>query len=169
MEENLSDALLASKHFDAFEVIGGFHPHETESNALQVARYHEEREKGNLFPVVGLSDSHGCETGKLFGWYYTMVFAPTADFTDLREGILANHSLAIEAMPGEQPRAHGPFRLTKYAHFLMREHFPLHDKLCVDEGRAMMAHVEGDSSAANRLTALQGQTDRLWQRLCAEC
>jgi len=32
--------------FDAFELIGGFHPYELDSNTLQVARYHEERAQG---------------------------------------------------------------------------------------------------------------------------
>ncbi|RMD80591.1 MAG: hypothetical protein D6820_06475, partial [Lentisphaerae bacterium] len=65
-----------------------------------------------------------------------------------------------------QPRAHGPFRLAKYAYFLLREYFPLHDRLCAEEGIAMMAYLEGDKEAANRLRTLQGQTHRLWQRLC---
>ncbi|RMD74404.1 MAG: hypothetical protein D6820_16745, partial [Lentisphaerae bacterium] len=41
IDESLTSALLASRHFDAFELIGGFDRCEAESNALQVARYHE--------------------------------------------------------------------------------------------------------------------------------
>ncbi len=50
------------------------------------------------------------------------------------ENIKDNYSVAVEAVPGERIWAHGGFRLVKYALFLEREVFPLHDELCETEG-----------------------------------
>ncbi len=162
----LTAHLLDQQPFDAFELIGGFFRFEADSNTLQVARYHEERARGKRIPIVGSSDAHGCERGELFGWYYTIVFAPTLALADLSESVKGLYSVAVEALPGETARAYGPFRLVKYALFLMREVMPQHDELCAEEGRLMLAHLAGDPSAATGLSALQGRTgallDRYW-------
>lgn len=162
----LVNALLEHRPFDALEAIGGFHRREAESNTLQVARYHEERARGGPMPVVGASDAHGCRRGCLFGWYYTIVFAPECGLSDLIDGVKGLWSVAIEAMPGESPRPHGPFRLVKYALFLLRELFPAHDELCREEGRLMLELVRGDASAIDELQRLSGRVaglhDRLW-------
>ena len=147
--------------FDALEVIGGYSPREIESNTLQVARYHEERTRGGPLPIVGASDSHGCRKGVLFGWYYTLVFAPSCELPDLIDGVKNLWSVAIEALPGESPRPHGPFRLVKYALFLLREVFPAHDELCSDEGQLMLDHVRGNAAASEELAQLSGRTAKL--------
>jgi len=163
--EALTTLLLDRQPFDALELIGGYHPYEVESNMLQVARYHDERAKGRKLPIVGVTDGHGCETGELFGWYYTVVFSQSLELSDLIGSIKNLYSVAVEAMPESTPRAHGPFRLAKYAQFLLREVFPLHDALCQEEGRLMLAYAAGDSSAANLLSQLQGRTEKLYSRL----
>jgi len=154
----LTAYLLDRQPFDAFELIGGFFRFEADSNTLQVARYHEERARGKRIPIVGSSDAHGCERGELFGWYYTLVFAPSVALPDLVDSIKGLYSVAVEALPGEIARAYGPFRLVKYALFLMREVMPQHDELCAGEGRLMLAHLAGDPSAAASLCALRGRT-----------
>ncbi|HEX2950946.1 MAG TPA: hypothetical protein VHV83_15490, partial [Armatimonadota bacterium] len=145
--ESLIEALLRNKPFDAFEIIGGFPRANTERNALQIARYHEERAKGRTYPIVGVSDAHGCERDELFGWYYTIVWAPSADLSEIINGVKSFHSVAIEAVPDAPVHIHGPFRLVKYAYFLLREVFPAHDALCREEGELMMAHLTGDATA----------------------
>lgn len=166
--EYLTDLLFDAQPFDALELIGGFHLYEAESNMLQVARYNEERANGKRIPIVGASDSHGCEQAELFGWYYTVVFAKSLDLPDIINGVRELYSVAVEGLPNEQVRAFGPFRLVKYAQFLIREVFPRHDELCVEEGRLMLAHVAGDPSAAAALSALKSRTaklyDLLWSR-----
>jgi len=152
---------FADRPFDAYEVISGFALGAVESNMLQVARYHDERLAGGPVPIVGVSDAHGCERGKLFGWYYTLVFAPSPDLGDVIDAVKACRSVAVEALPGQTPRAHGPARLVKYAQFLLREVFPRHDALCQAEGRAMHAHLSGEAWAADRLAELSGQTAAL--------
>jgi len=166
--EALTTMLLERQPFDALELLGGYYRYEVESMMLQVARYHEERARGKHIPVVGVSDAHGCETGELFGWYYTLVFAPSLDLPDLVGSIKDLYSVGIEALPGTTPRAHGPFRMVRYAQFLLREVLPQHDELCIEEGRLMLAHVAADKRAAMVLPAYQGQTkafyDHIWAR-----
>jgi len=163
----LTSYLFQKQPFDAFELIGGFHRDEVDSNTLQVARYHEERAQGRRIPIVGVSDAHGCERGELFGWYYSIAFSPSSDLPDLVESIKDLYSVAVEAIPQQAARAYGPFRLVKYALFLLREVFPQHDALCVEEGRLMLEHAGGNTQAGAALGALKGRTRALLQRYWA--
>ncbi len=158
----LSDHLFAAQPWDAYEVIGGYFLHQVESNTLQVARYHDLRAQGRRVPIVGVSDAHGCERGELFGWYYTIAFSLSADLPDLVDSIKALYSVAVEALPGQPVRAYGPFRLVKYAQFLLRELFPAHDTLCRTEGQLMLRALAGDATAAQTLAPLAGQTADYW-------
>ena len=167
VSEPVLSELFARAPFDALELIGGYHVFEAESNTLQVARWQEERARGRAVPVVGASDAHGCRKGELFGWYYTIFFAAEPSLACLREALAAHRSVAVEARPGEAPRAFGGFRLAKYAHFLMREVLPAHDALCVPEGEAMRAWLAGDQAAADRLAVSAGSAARLYRRLWA--
>jgi hypothetical protein len=164
---SLTDHVFAEQPYDAFELIGGYHRHEAESNALQAARFYEETRRGKRIPVVGVSDAHGCERGELFGWYFTIVFAPSPQLDDLAASIRDLWSVAVEAMPGAPVHVHGPMRLVKFAHFLLRDYFPGHDALCREEGVAMLAHLAGDGGARDALESLQGRTLELHRRLSA--
>jgi hypothetical protein len=154
----LTEYLLERQPFDALELIGGYFPFESDSNHLQVIRYHEARAAGKKIPIVGVSDAHGCERSELFGWYYTLVFSPSQKFEDLVQAIKSGYSVAIEAMPAQPARSHGPLRLVQYAQFLLREVLPQHDELCFEEGRQMLAYLSGDPDAVQQLTAFQGRT-----------
>ncbi|NLJ66580.1 MAG: hypothetical protein GX340_04610 [Clostridiales bacterium] len=162
----LHNYIYSHKPFDAYEVIGGFHLHEAESNHLQVAYYQEERARGKDMPIVGVSDAHGCDTGELFGWYYTVVLSPDLELSNLIEGIKGLKSVAVEALPGNPVRVYGPYRLVKYVLFLIREVFPIHDELCYEEGRLMLEHIAGNESAAKILAEYRGRVakrmDRFW-------
>ena len=162
----ITSALLENQPFDALELIGGYHRDEADSNTLQVARYHERQAAGQRIPIVGGSDSHGCRGGELFGWYYSIVFAASTRVPDIIEAVKNMYSVAVEAMPGQNVRAHGPFRLVKYALFLMREVFPAHDELCSREGKLMLDHLDGNASAATALAKLQGSAAALMARIC---
>jgi hypothetical protein len=154
----LTEVLLSHQPFDALELIGGYYPHESDSNLLQVARYHEARTKGKRIPIVGVSDAHGCERDILFGWYYTVVFSPSLDLADLILAIKDCYSVAVEHLPDQPVRSHGPFRLVRYAQFLLHHIFPEHDEICVEEGQQMLAYLAGEPQAAEKLAALQGRT-----------
>ncbi|MHC4982644.1 MAG: hypothetical protein ACYTF6_05700 [Planctomycetota bacterium] len=168
VSESLIERHFAEVPFDAYEVIGGYDPDAAEANVLQSARYYEERAAGRRIGIVGASDAHGCESGRLFGWYYTIVFAESAELGDLIDAIRDGRSVAVEAMPGSPVRAHGPFRLVKFAQFLLRELLPLHDDLCVEEGRLMLACLAGQAGAPQSLAALSGRVARLYERLWAK-
>ncbi len=164
ISETIVSLVLERQPYDALELLGGYHLYEIELNMLQVARYHEERARGKRIPIVGVSDAHGCERD-LFGWFYTVVFSPTSGLPDLVQSVKDLYSVAIDALPENPPRAHGPFRLVLYAHFLLREIFPLHDALCLEEGRQMLAFLAGDPHAEAQLGALQGRTAALYDHL----
>ena len=166
--KDLTDMIFDRQPYDAFELIGGYHPSEFTSNHLQVVRYYQEQASGHRIPIVGASDAHGCETGELFGWYYTLVFSPSPDLEDLIDNIKGLKAVAVEALPGQAPRAYGPLRLVKYAQFLLREVLPEHDRLCRAEGDAMLAYLTDEPNARARMTTLQGRVaayfDRIWDR-----
>lgn len=165
VHSKVNDTIIDRQRFDALEVIGGFYRHQMESNALAVAHYQEARAKGQKIPVVGVSDSHGCDRD-LFGWYYTVVLAHSVEFKDIAEGISSLNSVAVEAVEGEFPRVVGPFRQVRYIYFLLREYFPLHDKLCREEGGALLDVLSGDTTAEKRLAGLKGRVpallDKYW-------
>jgi hypothetical protein len=154
----LTSLLFSRRPFDAFELIGGYRKFELESNTLQAARYHEECLRGGPMPIVGVSDAHGCNPDDLFGWYYTIVFSPSNELADLIASVKAGCSVAVEALPDESARPHGPFRLVKFARFLLREFFPGHDALCGEEGDRLLAHADGDAAAAAAMPALRARS-----------
>jgi hypothetical protein len=167
----LTDYLLEKQPFDALELISGMDSREMadmDTNMLQVARYQEERAKGRNIPICGISDTHGVERSEQFGRYYTVVFAPSVELSDLIAGIKGLRSVAVEAFGGEQPRPYGPFRLVKYCSFLLREVFPQHDELCEDEGRMMLEYARGDAKGTQLLKDVKGQTAELYGKYWAE-
>ncbi|MDW7761656.1 MAG: hypothetical protein SCM96_13610 [Acidobacteriota bacterium] len=170
VEEPLLDVFFEQGMFDALELISGFgweELHNMDVNALQVARYLEERAKGRRIAVCGISDAHGVEKSDAFGRFYTVCFSPSPELPDLIDAIKDLRSVAVEAPAGHLPRAYGPFRFVKFTQFLLREIFPRHDELCFEEGRLMLQYLSGDASAADRLKRLQGQTDKLYEKYWA--
>lgn len=136
-----------------------------DSNNLQVVRYYEERAKGRKIPIVGVTDCHHCESNRLFGWYYTIVFSPGLELEEITGSIKDLYSVAVESLPGVPAKAYGDFRLVKYALFLIREVFPCHDELCHVEGQMMLNYIRGDESAANVLSHLKGRTADLMEKV----
>lgn len=170
VDEALLDHIFKTEVFDAFELISGDSRDSmllTDINALQVARYAEERAKGRRVAVCGISDTHGLERSDAFGRYFTVCFAPSADLSDLIAAIRDLRSVAVECPGGDIQRSYGPYRLVRYTHFLLREVFPQHDALCFDEGRQMIQHAAGDTTAVAKLAVLQGQVAALYERCWA--
>ncbi|MHC4562550.1 MAG: PHP domain-containing protein [Planctomycetota bacterium] len=162
----LANHLFDTQLFDAYEVVGGYDA-KSDSNTLQAARYYEETAKGRKLPVVGVTDAHSCRFEAFLGRCCTIVFSPTSDLGDLISSIKDLCSIAVESLPNDRPRPVGPTRLVKYALYLEREIFPQHDELCEEEGRLMMALATGDSSAADLLGRVSGQTKALYDRFWA--
>ncbi len=159
------DLLLKNRVFDVLELVSGFSAaelDEMDTNGLQAALYYEEAARGNRLAVAGISDAHGVEKAESFGRFYTICFAPSVEFADIKASIQGLRSVAVEAIAGNRPRPFGPFRLVKFSHFLLREVFPQHDELCLGEGAAMLQHAAGDSGAVAQLRLMQGQVARLY-------
>jgi hypothetical protein len=147
--------------FDAFELLGG---QTVQENNMQVALYNEARARGLTIPIVGASDSQGTVNANWFNWTSTVVFAPDSSREAIINAVKDGYSAALEHEPGEQPRAHGTYRMASYAMFLLRDYFPLHDELCFEEGRAMKGWLCGEQDAREILSLLKGRTQRLLDR-----
>lgn len=168
VSEPIRNALLKNGVLEALELISGMGydsnlAHDT--NALQVARYYEERANGLQIPVCGVSDEHGCETSPSFGKHYTVVFAPTSDLADLHAAIRAQRCVAVEASGDHFPRSFGLLRYVNFTHFLLREVFPMHDQMCFEEGNLMLRHIAGEASMVDRLRLCQGQIKAYYEKL----
>jgi len=57
----------------------------------------------------------------------------------------------------EMPRYVGEWRFVRYACFLEKNFFPLHDELCFEEGRAMKDYVMGEPGAKETLEFISGR------------
>ncbi|MBE6384227.1 MAG: PHP domain-containing protein [Lentisphaerae bacterium] len=184
--EWINDFILERRKFDAYEIIGGFDSWQYHSNNLQVVRYYEEMSKGNHFPVVGVSDSHGTDAfpfdanragrntndssdAALFDWYYTIVFAENCELSSLIGNIKKFNSLGVCAPAGERAELFGSFRHVRYGHFLLREYFPQLRSLCAVEGQLMQQYLAGEKETLTALKALMGKTSAYRERCFQRC
>ena len=159
--EAITTAIFNRRKFDAFELIGGFYPYQWRSNNFQYIRYMEERERGNKFPVVGVSDAHGtdrdAERERLAGWYYTIVLAENDSLASIHQAIRSSNCVAVEQVGSGIPRVFGDFRMVKYVSYLMECYFPRHDELCAIEGKLMVELLGGSENARTALSAIKEQ------------
>ncbi|MDY0232354.1 MAG: hypothetical protein RBR88_07710 [Candidatus Saccharicenans sp.] len=167
----LVDYIFENRIFDALELISGFGWSElqiVDVNNLQVAKYLEAKSKGYKIPVVGISDSHGCEVSDMFGRYYTICFASSVELPELIKAIKEEMSVAVETPAGRLPRAYGPFRLVNYSHFLLRYVLPLHDEMCFEEGRLMLEYAGANAEVIEQLKLLRGQVEKYYNQVWAK-
>ena len=160
--EALSDYLAQNKIFDAFEVLGGDDYYE--QNGFQTQRYYEDRAKGCDYPIVGATDSHSSLPINRMGFICsTMVFAEKNERSSLISAIKGYYSVAIDTLSKEF-RMVGKSRLVRYATFLYKYYFPLHDELCREEGRLMricaVGTPEEKEEAAALLSRMYGRVSR---------
>ncbi len=163
--EVLLDLMLKEHRFDAFEVLGG--ENYFEHNGFQAIRYYEEKAKGNVFPIVGSTDSHGStEHNRNARICSTIVFAPTNEREALISAIKEGFSVAVDTISSEY-RLVGDLRLVKYASFLMEHYYPLHDRLCAAEGMYLYQYAAGDESALEKLRAIGDDIPAMWRKYFA--
>ena len=141
VSERFIDYLMETQPFDAFEVLGG--ENYFEQNGLQTVRYYEDRAKGRNYPVVGSTDSHNSyESYEEALICSTIVFSHENERKALIQSIKDYYSIAVDTI-SEEFRLVGDYRLGRYACFLLKEYFPLHDELCIEEGRLMKQYATG--------------------------
>ena len=85
-----------------------------------------------------------------------MVFSPANEKDAIIESVKDFYSVAIDGISKEF-RLVGDLRLSRYACFLLKEFFPLHDDLCREEGRAMKDYVCGVDGARETLEFISGR------------
>ena len=164
VNSELNELMYQRQKFDALEIVGGFTRKIMEANTLAISRWNQAQSNDRQIPVVGVSDAHSCHHD-LFGWYFTIVFAENVGLDSLISAIKDSRSIAVEAVPGEFPRYYGDFRLLRYAHFLRREYWTQHDRLCHEEGEALLNCLAGENSAREKLTLMKGQVHK-YQNKC---
>ncbi len=151
------DYMMETHPFDAFEVLGG--ENYFEQNGFQTIQYYEDQAKGRRYPIVGSTDSHNSVNNRNSHVCSTLVFAPENERAALIEAVKDFYSVAVDTI-SEEPRYVGSLRLVRYAVFLEKEFFPLHDELCFEEGRAMKDYVCGVPGAKELLEAISGRMKR---------
>ncbi len=157
IQTKMTDYLFETNCFDAFELLGG---QTTKENNMQVALYGEQRAKGRIIPIVGSSDSHGTEPPVWFNVVKTILFSEDLEFDHIYKNIKELHSVAVETAGGESYRVDGPYRMVKYAMFLLENYFPRHDELCIEEGILMKNFICGDEEAKTQLSQHSGRTKK---------
>ncbi len=155
--ENLTNFMLKSHPFDAFEVLGGENYYE--QNGFQTHKYYEIKAQGYNFPIVGSTDSHSSINNENAYVASTMVFSPENECEAIIDSIKNYYSIAIDGISTEY-RLVGDFRLARYATFLLQDYFPLHDDLCYEEGRAMKDYVCGVEGAKETLEFISGRVKK---------
>ena len=144
----LSDFLVDTEVFDAFEVLGG--ENYFEQNGFQTVRYYEDKARGKRYPVVGSTDSHNSTPLNRNALICsTIVFAESNECECIKSAIKDFRSVAVDTISKEF-RLVGEMRLVRYGCFLLRNYFPLHDEACFEEGRLLKQYFKGtpEESAA---------------------
>jgi hypothetical protein len=155
--------MLKNVPFDAFELTSG----QTQAeNQMQISLWQQLRAEGRSVPVVGSSDSHGTEgPAAWFNISKMAVFAEDCGRDSIIGAVRDRRVVVMEQYSGEGlPRLYGEYRYTAFTLFLLEEYFPLHDELCVEEGRLMKEYACGDKGAAAPLGLLRGRCGALMRK-----
>jgi len=151
---DLVNKLMESGIFDAFEVLGG--ENYFEQNGFQALQYYEDRARGLRYAIVGSTDSHSSVNHRNSHVCSTIVFSRANERDALVDAIRDCWSVAVDTID-ETPRFVGEWRLARYACFLDKHFFPLHDALCFEEGRAMKDYACGVPGAEETLRFISGR------------
>lgn len=157
MQTQMTEYLFETGCYDAFELLGGQTQWE---NNMQVALYNDQRARGRKIPIVGSSDSHGTEPPYWFNNVKTILFSEDLELDSIRRNINDLFSVAVDTTIPGSCRVDGPYRMVKYALFLLKNYFPRHDELCIEEGILMKNYVCGDEDSGNLLLNYSGRTNK---------
>ena len=166
MTDESVEALCARKKFDVFEFIN-FGCKDI-STSLSNAKYTELCKDGIKYPIIGTTDAHRISAQ---GYGYTIAFSKSTKWEDVKDAILNYRSLAVSDTDYGKCYSHlkermiyGERRLINYAHFLVKEYFPEHDKLVAEEGKLLKEILE-KGETKERLAKLKEVSDKsksLW-------
>lgn len=151
---HITTEVIRRGYYDILEILGGCTPGD---NNLQTAFYQELRAEGQSIPIAGSTDCHStamrgkndCDIAK------TLVFATAPE--EIPQAIMNLFSVAVEQLPGESPHIYGPFRLVKYARFLLENYFPQHNRLCQASGTLLREYFLGNPDLKPAIEAAEQQ------------
>ncbi|MDR1734444.1 MAG: hypothetical protein LBR73_06160 [Oscillospiraceae bacterium] len=152
----LTQHILETAGFDALEVFGGAEYYE--QNGFQLSQYYQDKGNGLTYAPVGGSDQHR-SVGPDMHRIATILFAEANTRAALVEAIRNGKSIAVDYL-NPDPLYCGDFRLVRYALFLEKNYFTLHDELCFEEGRAMVDFALGKPGAKEILQLLCGRVQK---------
>jgi hypothetical protein len=116
------------------------------------------QEKG--LPIIGITDTHSTNRSKkfgnpIFGKNYTIVFSDQNDEESIIDSIRKKRSVAVDGTMGKII-CNGQLRYVKYAYFLIKHYFPVHDRLAAMEALVMDRIIQCDTNKrANAIEQLK--------------
>lgn len=154
MASAITQQLLTDGVYDALDI--------TDQEAdTTVALWAEMQARGYRIPVVGCTDSHYTDANNPHlpaRGGYTLVFAPDRSEHSILTAIREGRSLAVNAA-GSPERIQGPYRLVKFARFLLDNYYPIYKRLCHNQG-VLMSEYANDASPTDIDTILRLLNDR---------
>ena len=151
----LTDIILRRGKFDALELGNFTVPRMALLNAkvMEAIREYQFRK-----PFVGSSDWHGRPSQKA-GVDYTIIFSAGASFADFADAVRSERCVAVGGNNDEFP--FGPYRLVKYAQFLMEHYFKkIHDPLCAEQGDLILKALNGDTTVLPAIAELKEKIEK---------
>lgn len=146
MASAITQQLLSDGVYDALDI--------TDQEAdTTVALWAEMQAQGHRIPVVGCTDSHYTDANnphRPARGGYTLVFAPNRSEENILDAIRNGRSLAVNAA-GDPERIQGPYRLVKFARFLLDNYYPVYQRLCHNQGVLMSEYTDGDTKLLRAL------------------
>ena len=123
--------VLCKRHkFDYFELVNSSCG--DDSSDLAIAALFEYG--CNDMVCLATSDAHSKEK---LGAGYTMVFASSNSWEDIRNSIMDKKSVAVEVFDKTLPRIFGKIRYMQYAYFLYQQYFPIYDEICKQQAKLL--------------------------------
>ena len=148
MASAITQQLLTDGIYDALDI--------TDQEAdTTVALWAEMQAQGHRIPVVGCTDSHYTDANnphRPARGGYTLAFAPDRSEASLLDAIRNGRSLAVNAV-GDPERIQGPYRLVKFARFLLDNYYPIYKRLCHNQG-VLMAEYPVNASPSSETEQL---------------
>ena len=97
----------------------------------------------------------------------TLVFAENS--SEIINSIKDLYSVAVEELNGETDRAYGPFRMVKYAKFLMENYYPVHNRLCEASGLMLIEYFSGDTNLKTAIEAIENKVKEFENSFFKKC
>jgi hypothetical protein len=159
MGDSTTEQLLRDGVYDALEL-------QEADTELAAAMWSELRAQGLHIPLVGSTDAHRSdpyEVNAPVRGCYTLVFAPDRSGDSIMSAIRAERSVCVD---NKRTPAfiHGPYRLVKYARFLLDHYFPVYMRECRGQGPVLSEYpVEGEAPEALQtlLAALNARSEQV--------